>query len=599
MSSEAAVTEKIVQKGESIRELKSSKADPAAIKAAVADLLALKAEFKTVTGKDYVAPGQGSSKKKKKGGDGGAPKPKEGGEVSKKQANKDARKKAKAEAQAKAAAEREEKRKAELAAQGTAATVESDASLFGDAPLITSHEMTDKVWVDIKNLSPEMADVERYVRGRMHVSRKQGKGCFFLLRQGLYTVQGVLFQGKNVSKQMVAYLAEIPPESVVDIRAVIRVAPELIKAATQSSVELHVLEVHVISKAAPVPFQLDDAARPDGDESGAGVGQDTRLNYRWVDTRTPANQAIFNITSGVGGLFREFLHKRGFVEIHTPKINMGAAEGGAEIFHVDYFNQKACLAQSPQLYKQMVAACGGFEKVYEVGPVFRAENSNTHRHLCEFTGLDMEMTFKEHYYEVLQVFSDLFIFIFDQLNRRYRDELETIRAQHPFEDLKFLQPSLRLSFAEGVAMLNEAGFSQDPNGDLSTENEKALGKLVKDKYDTDFFMMDKYPLAARPFYTMPCPENPEASNSYDFFIRGEEIMSGAQRIHDVALIVERAKAHGIPEAGIQSYIDAFKHGAEPHGGGGVGLERVVMLFLGLKNIRKASMFPRDPTRLTP
>jgi aspartyl-tRNA synthetase len=148
-------------------------------------------------------------------------------------------------------------------------------------------------------------------------------------------------------------------------------------------------------------------------------------------------------------------------------------------------------------------------------------------------------------------------------------------------------------------MLREAGFDASYDEDISTPNEKALGKLVKDKYDTDFYIMDKYPLAVRPFYTMPDPENPKLSNSYDLFIRGEEIVSGAQRVHDVNLLIERANAWGVPISSIQAYVDAFKHGALPHAGGGIGLERVVMLYLGLKNIRKTSMFPRDPGRLSP
>ncbi|CAM9907023.1 unnamed protein product, partial [Discosporangium mesarthrocarpum] len=235
----------------------------------------------------------------------------------------------------------------------------------------------------------------------------------------------------------------------------------------------------------------------------------------------------------------------------------------------------------------------------KVGPVFRAENSNTHRHLCEFTGLDFEMVIKEHYYEILDVLSELFIYIFDQLNVRCKKEIEAVRAQHPFEDLRFIRPTLRLTYQEGMQLLHDAGFDADPEDDLSTEHEKELGKLVAKKYGTDFFMMDKYPLAVRPFYSMPCPDNPKHSNSFDIFIRGEEIVSGAQRIHDVSLLIERAKAWDIPVESISAYIEAFKHGAEPHGGGGIGLERVVMLFLGLKNIRKVSMFPRDPRRCTP
>jgi aspartyl-tRNA synthetase len=318
-----------------------------------------------------------------------------------------------------------------------------------------------------------------------------------------------------------------------------------------------------------------------------------------VDTRTPANQAIFRIQSGVCQLFREFFISKGFVEIHTPKLIGGASEGGANVFNLKYFDSPACLAQSPQLYKQMVSACGGFDRVFEIGPVFRAENSNTHRHLCEFTGLDFEMAIYEHYYEALEVMADLFAFIFDGIADRFNHELKVISQQYPFEPLKYLRPALRITFKEGIDLLRENGIMASYDEDISTPDEKALGRLVKEKYGTDFYIMDKYPLSVRPFYTMPDPANPQASNSYDLFIRGEEIVSGAQRVHDVDLLVKRATDMGIPIQSIQSYVDAFKHGALPHAGGGIGLERVVMLYLGLKNIRKASMFPRDPSRLAP
>ena len=240
-----------------------------------------------------------------------------------------------------------------------------------------------------------------------------------------------------------------------------------------------------------------------------------------------------------------------------------------------------------------------FDRVFEIGPVFRAENSNTHRHLCEFTGLDFEMAINEHYFEVLDVIDALFLHIFDGLASRYAIELAAVNAQHPFEPLTYCRPTLRLTFAEGVEMLRAAGYEVDPFGDLSTETERVLGRLVKEKYSTDFYILHRYPLAARPFYTMPCADDGRYTNSYDVFIRGEEIISGAQRVHDVALLTRRAQECGIDVASIAAYIDAFKFGALPHGGAGVGLERVVMLYLAAGNIRKTSMFPRDPKRLAP
>lgn len=246
-----------------------------------------------------------------------------------------------------------------------------------------------------------------------------------------------------------------------------------------------------------------------------------------------------------------------------------------------------------------MALCADFDRVFEIGPVFRAEDSNTNRHLCEFTGLDMEMTIKEHYFEVLDMLADLLVHIFNGLEKRYAKELEVVKAQYPFEDFKCKSPVVKLHFKDGVKMLNAAGFEQAPLDDLSTETEKALGKMVKEKYDTDFYMLYGYPAAVRPFYTMLDPTDPDYTNSYDFFMRGEEITSGAQRIHDPAMLTERAKHFDIPVDTIQDYIDSFKYGAPAHGGAGFGLERIVKFYCNLHNIRKSSLFPRDPKRIRP
>lgn len=268
------------------------------------------------------------------------------------------------------------------------------------------------------------------------------------------------------------------------------------------------------------------------------------------------------------------------------------------MFRLKYFAEDACLAQSPQLYKQMVL-CGDMQRVFEIGPVFRAEDSNTNRHLCEFTGLDIEMVFKEHYFEILDLLADLLVHIFQGLEERFARELSIVREQYHFEPFKCKLPVVRLNFKEAVTLLAEHGFEQEPLQDLNTLNEQQLGKIVREKYDTDFYMLYGYPTNARPFYTMLDPNDPNYTNSYDFFMRGEEITSGAQRIHEPAFLAERAAAHNIPVNTIQEYIDAFKYGAPPHGGCGIGLERVVKLFCGIRNIRKCSLFPRDPKRLKP
>ena len=470
--------------------------------------------------------------------------------------------------------------------------------------MIKSSEITETQFTRVNDLVDDLVGTEVILRARVHTVRGKGKTAFIVLRQRTCTVQGVLFvDEKTVSKGMIKYVTSLEKESIVDVVGKVT-APEVpVESCTQKSVELKILSIHAISRALPrLPLQLEDASRPepaDGEETDmASVGQATRLDNRVLDLRTPANQAIFKCQSQVCHFFRDSLLSQGFVEIHTPKMIAGASEGGASVFRLDYIGRPACLAQSPQLYKQM-AICADFEKVFEIGPVFRAEKSFTHRHLTEFTGLDFEMAIKEHYFEVLDVIEDFFHKIFDGLNETCKDELQTINEQYPFEPLLYPKPTLRITFAEGCALLKEAGYDVDPLEDIGTEEEKALGRLVRAKYKTDFYVMHRYPINARPFYTMLAPDDPNITNSYDVFIRGEEIISGAQRIHDPEYLERRAVECGIDPETIRAYIESFSYGAPPHGGCGIGLERVVMLFLGLNNIRKTSMFPRDPQRLTP
>ncbi|XP_048201508.1 aspartate--tRNA ligase, cytoplasmic [Perognathus longimembris pacificus] len=473
---------------------------------------------------------------------------------------------------------------------------------YGISSMIQSQEKPDRILVRVRDLTIQKADEIVWVRARVHTSRAKGKQCFLVLRQQQFNVQALVAVGDHASKQMVKFAANVNKESIVDVEGVVRKVNQKIGSCTQQDVELHVQKIYVISLAEPrLPLQLDDAIRPEveGEEEGrATVNQDTRLDNRVIDLRTSTSQAVFRLQSGICHLFRETLINKGFVEIQTPKIISAASEGGANVFTVSYFKNNAYLAQSPQLYKQM-CICADFEKVFCIGPVFRAEDSNTHRHLTEFVGLDIEMAFNYHYHEVLEEIADTLVQIFKGLQERFQVEIQMVNKQFPCEPFKFLEPTLRLEYCEALAMLREAGVEMGDEEDLSTPNEKLLGRLVKEKYDTDFYVLDKYPLAVRPFYTMPDPRNPKHSNSYDMFMRGEEILSGAQRIHDSQLLTERALHHGIDLEKIKAYIDSFRFGAPPHAGGGIGLERVTMLFLGLHNVRQTSMFPRDPKRLTP
>lgn len=472
--------------------------------------------------------------------------------------------------------------------------------LYGNYAMIQSKEKLDRTLVNVCDLKTDLAETKLWVRGRLFVSRATGKQCFFTIRQRCHTVQALIIANETISKQMVKFVAGISRESIIDVEGVVRKTPSKVESCTQGDVELHVTQVFVVSASEPrLPILIEDAMRPDTeDDTLASVSQDTRLDNRVIDLRTITNQAVYKVEAGVCRLFRETLTAQGFNEIHTPKIISAASEGGANVFKVSYFKTSAYLAQSPQLYKQMAIAAD-FDKVFTVGAVFRAEDSNTHRHLTEFVGLDLEMAFKYHYHEVVDTIGNLFTSIFKGLEENFSEEIEIVRKQFPCEPFQYLEPALRLEYSEGVKILNDNGVTMQDDEDLSTANEKFLGKLVKEKYGTDFFILDKYPLAVRPFYTMPDPNSQKFSNSYDMFIRGEEILSGAQRIHDPVFLAERAKHHGIDLETIKAYIDSFRYGCPPHAGGGIGMERVVMLYLGLGNIRKTSMFPRDPKRLTP
>lgn len=497
-------------------------------------------------------------------------------------------------------------RQAELAKEREAADVDDAVEFYGKLPLNQSQTRTNRPRAQIADFSPALDGQTVLFRARVNTSRAQGNKMVFLnLRQRTDSVQALLSVAPGkVSKQMAKWAAGLAIESIVLVEGVIQKSPEPIKSASVSDAEVIVSQIHLISGLeTTLPFTVEDANRPEKELESSEqqlnrVLLDTRLNNRVVDLRTQTNQAVFKIQAAIGDLFREFLSSRGFVEIHSPKLQGSATESGATVFKVNYFKGEAFLAQSPQLAKQMAIAAD-FERVYEIGPVFRAENANTHRHMTEFIGLDLEMAIEEHYHEVLETLDLLFKVTFAGLKTKYQKEIDVIGKCFEADEFTWLEETLRLTFAEAVDLLVEDGVAREELDDINTENEKRLGRIVKAKYKTDYFIIDKFPLALRPFYTMPDPTDPTLSNSYDFFMRGEEILSGAQRVHDPVLLEKRMREAGIDPQSMKGYLDAFKLGCVPHGGGGIGLERVVMLFLKLNNIRRASLFPRDPKRLEP
>jgi len=489
-----------------------------------------------------------------------------------------------------------------------------DAPVVGVYKVVRSEPPPERHFEPIASLgTPEGPAIgsQVWIRARVATLRVKGKVSFVVLRQdSFYTVQAVKFKSKEdggaSATAFAKFFKALPLESIVDVQGTLVSAN--VSGCTQSTVELQMDRAYCVSRALPnLPFLLADAQRSEAeivasletDRPFVRVLQDLRLDHRWLDIRVPANNAILRVQAAVCRLFREALSERGFIEIHSPKLIAGESEGGAEIFRTEYFGRQASLAQSPQLYKQM-ALSADLPGVFEVGPVFRAENSNTNRHLCEFTGLDLEMPISWHYDEVIAVVNETLVKICRGLEEECSDLLATIRKMYPSEAPLIPQEGpCVVHWPEAMQMLADAGVDRDPLADLSTEEEKTLGGLVREKFQTDLFFLDRYPSAVRPFYTMPCSDQPEYSNSYDVIFRGQEIGSGAQRCHDPELLEARCTELGVPTGPLKPYIDSFRHGVPPHGGVGLGLERIVQLYLGLDNIRKAVFFARDPMRLSP
>lgn len=595
-------------------QLKAGEGSEEDVKAKVAELLRLKKSLPA----EFQEKKKGNKEKKEKG-------PKKPDERALKKAARIAEKE-------RQAAERAAKKAGESADLDKLTQPGVLTETYGDLPMVQSRveDRKGQSWTAVDELSASVAGSEVLCRGYVHHARVQRNLAFIELRQATATVQCVVSDAT-----MAKWCQSLPAESIVDVAGKLVAAPQPIKACSQSDVELQVTSLFVVNRASLTPpFSVVDAGRTaleverlaaEAKEKGldkpvVAVGQTLLMLHRHLALRTPLQQAVMRVSSSVSHYFREYLRGQGFVEVQTPKLLGGSSEGGSEVFKTDYFGQECCLAQSPQLHKQILAACSGLERVCEVGPVFRAENSHTARHLCEFHGLDLEMAFKEHYHEVLDVFSDLFFYMFEQLNEVHAKELALVRAYYPEATPVVFRPSdeliasgtiktcgttsatLLLTFAEGIAMLREDGVTEEEAGDLedlSTPVEKRLGALVKAKYGVDWYFLDKFPSNFRPFYTMPDPEDARYSNSYDFFLRGQELMSGAQRVHDPAMLAAAVAKKGVPVESLKFYIDAFKNGAQPHGGGGIGHERLVMLFCGLPNIRTACHFVRDPEHLTP
>ena len=458
--------------------------------------------------------------------------------------------------------------------------------------------------VDFDKITEEYVNNLITVYGRIHNIRKSGaKLVFIILRDRLTTLQCVCFK-KTMNNDQFDSIAKLSAESLVLITGKLSKLPDctsLIKSCTYQNFELQVTSYQMVSNSLPdIPFVLDDADKLYTEENDRnGVSLPTRLNNRCFDLRVPFNNAIFSIQSGLVNGFREYLTKNNFTEIHSPKILGVSSESGASVFKLTYFDKPGYLAQSPQLYKQMVIN-SDFKRVYEIGPVFRAENSVSHRHLCEFTGLDIEMALSPpfNYLEIVTTLWNILTYMFEYLEKNHTKQITYIKDKHHYNDLVYPCEPFWITFSEGVKLLEKNGFVQNLNEDLSTENEKQLGKIVKDVYNTDLFILTEYPTDARPFYTKKS-DNKNFTKSYDIIMRGQEICSGAQRENDYTTLTSQMLALGLNLDPFYDYLTSFKYGSPPHGGGGFGLERILMLYFDLENVRITSLFPRDPNRIRP
>ena len=422
------------------------------------------------------------------------------------------------------------------------------------------------------------------VQGWLQILRDQKNIQFLILRDRSGLVQVAHYKPND--QAMAERISALGTESALTVVG---------KVVKNDVVKLGGLEIQLeeltIENAAETPLPFD----PFDEENMPAI--DFRMDWRFLDLRRKQNLLFFQVESLLEHAMREYWLKNDFIEIHSPKIMGSPSESGAELFEVAYFDRKAYLAQSPQFYKQMAMAAG-FERVFEIGPVFRADPSFTSRHMTEFTGLDMEMSWINTHADVLDFTDGLLQYAYRRVKDEYDAEIKEVF------DVDIQVPTVpfpRLTMAEAYAILKKSGYKLPPErkGDLDPGGERAIAEYVRKEYRHDFVYVIDWPISVRPFYHMRHTDNPELTRSFDLIAGGLEIATGAQREHRFEVLKAQALEYGLGLENIQFYLDFFRFGCPPHGGFGMGLSRLMMVMLKLNNIRESVYLFRGPNRLTP
>ncbi|MEE1416112.1 MAG: aspartate--tRNA(Asn) ligase [Lachnospiraceae bacterium] len=414
------------------------------------------------------------------------------------------------------------------------------------------------------------------LEGAVHSVRDMGEIAFVILRKKEGLIQTVWEEGKTDLE-----LSEIREGDYIHVTGQVK---DEERAPHGKEVRLSTIS-HLSHVSCPLPLPID--------KWKLNTSLEAKLDRRSLSLRNIRERARFRIQEGIVRGFRDFLYEQGFTEIHTPKIGAKSAEGGANMFRLSYFHRPAVLQQSPQLYKQMMV--GVFDRVFETGPVFRAEKHNTRRHLNEYTSLDFEMGYIHSFLDICAMETGFLQYTMNLLEKEYSKELKLLNITLP--DVEKI-PYVR--FDEAKRLVSEKYKRKIRNPfDLEPEEEELIGKYFKEEYNADFVFVTHYPSKKRPFYAMDDPEDTRYTLSFDLLYHGLEITTGGQRIHDLNMLEEKIQAKGMTEEGLEQYLDAFRFGMPPHGGLGIGLERLTMQLLGEDNVREACLFPRDMSRLEP